>query len=178
MNTKILKIALAEAVAAGLVAITTVSPRAYASYASWSSPGATVYINPANGDGLSDSAVISALQAAMDDWNTQGGSPFRFNYGGQVRDTTTGYDGRNVVLFRNENNGGTIAYTYSWWDASNHLLDSDMIIYDPGYTFYAFDGTCDSSSGYGVYVWRRMKGRPVSVIATSTDEPDEQGLHR
>jgi CDP-diacylglycerol--serine O-phosphatidyltransferase len=33
-------------------------------------------------------------------------------------------------------------------------------------------------SGYGVYVWRRMKGRPVSVIATSMDEPDEQGLHR
>jgi CDP-diacylglycerol--serine O-phosphatidyltransferase len=33
-------------------------------------------------------------------------------------------------------------------------------------------------SGYGVYVWRRAKGKPVSVIATSTDEPDEQGLHR
>lgn len=33
-------------------------------------------------------------------------------------------------------------------------------------------------SGYGVYAWRRMKGKPVSVIATSTDEPDEQGLHR
>jgi len=33
-------------------------------------------------------------------------------------------------------------------------------------------------SGYGVYVWRRMKGKPVSVIATSTDEPDEAGLHR
>ncbi len=33
-------------------------------------------------------------------------------------------------------------------------------------------------SGYAVYVWRRMKGRPVSVIATSTDEPDEEGLHR
>ena len=32
-------------------------------------------------------------------------------------------------------------------------------------------------SGYGVYVWRRMKGKPVSVIATSTDEPDEKGLH-
>jgi CDP-diacylglycerol---serine O-phosphatidyltransferase len=32
-------------------------------------------------------------------------------------------------------------------------------------------------SGYGVYIWRRMKGRPVSVIATSTDEPDEHGLH-
>jgi CDP-diacylglycerol--serine O-phosphatidyltransferase len=33
-------------------------------------------------------------------------------------------------------------------------------------------------SGYGVYVWKRMKGKPVSVIATSTDEPDEEGLHR
>ena len=33
-------------------------------------------------------------------------------------------------------------------------------------------------SGYAVYVWRRTKGRPVSLIATSTDEPDEQGLHR
>ena len=33
-------------------------------------------------------------------------------------------------------------------------------------------------SGYAVYVWKRRTGRPVSVIATSLDEPDEQGLHR
>ncbi len=33
-------------------------------------------------------------------------------------------------------------------------------------------------SGYGIYLWKRIKGRPVSVIATSTDEPDEVGLHR
>jgi CDP-diacylglycerol--serine O-phosphatidyltransferase len=32
-------------------------------------------------------------------------------------------------------------------------------------------------SGYAVYGWRRMKGKPVSVIAISTDEPDERGLH-
>ena len=32
-------------------------------------------------------------------------------------------------------------------------------------------------SGYGVYLWRRAKGKPVSVIAISTDEPDEKGLH-
>ena len=32
-------------------------------------------------------------------------------------------------------------------------------------------------SGYVVYGYRRAKGRPVSVIATSTDEPDERGLH-
>jgi len=32
-------------------------------------------------------------------------------------------------------------------------------------------------SGYAVYAWRRFKGKPVSVIAISTDEPDERGLH-
>ncbi|GAA3998841.1 CDP-diacylglycerol--serine O-phosphatidyltransferase [Comamonas faecalis] len=32
-------------------------------------------------------------------------------------------------------------------------------------------------SGYVVYFWRRSKGQPTSVISTSTDEPDEQGLH-
>ena len=32
-------------------------------------------------------------------------------------------------------------------------------------------------SGYVVYFWRKAKGRPTSVISTSTDEPDERGLH-
>ena len=32
-------------------------------------------------------------------------------------------------------------------------------------------------SGYGVYLWRKSKGKPTSVISTSTDEPDERGLH-
>ncbi|RZL11415.1 MAG: CDP-diacylglycerol--serine O-phosphatidyltransferase [Rubrivivax sp.] len=33
-------------------------------------------------------------------------------------------------------------------------------------------------SGYGVFVWKKLKGSPVSVISTSTDEPEEAGLHR
>jgi CDP-diacylglycerol--serine O-phosphatidyltransferase len=32
-------------------------------------------------------------------------------------------------------------------------------------------------SGYAVYIWRRIKGIPTSVISTSTDEPEEMGLH-
>lgn len=32
-------------------------------------------------------------------------------------------------------------------------------------------------SGYVLYGVRKAKGKPVSVIATSTDEPDERGLH-
>ncbi|MBR6976453.1 MAG: hypothetical protein IKH84_06095, partial [Ottowia sp.] len=32
-------------------------------------------------------------------------------------------------------------------------------------------------SGYVVYGWRKAKGQYVSIVSTSTDEPDEQGLH-
>ncbi len=32
-------------------------------------------------------------------------------------------------------------------------------------------------SGYVVYGYKRLKGKPVSVISTSKDEPDERGLH-
>ncbi|ARU05425.1 CDP-diacylglycerol--serine O-phosphatidyltransferase [Comamonas serinivorans] len=34
-----------------------------------------------------------------------------------------------------------------------------------------------SLSGYAVYVWRRAKGERVSIVSTSTDEPEERGLH-
>lgn len=33
-------------------------------------------------------------------------------------------------------------------------------------------------SGYAVFFWRRVKGRRVILIATSKDEPEEEGLHR
>lgn len=34
------------------------------------------------------------------------------------------------------------------------------------------------ASGYAMYAWRRLKGKPTSVIVTSTDDPDEVDLHR
>ncbi len=33
-------------------------------------------------------------------------------------------------------------------------------------------------SGYALYGWRKTKGLQTSVISTSTDEPDERGLHK
>ena len=33
-------------------------------------------------------------------------------------------------------------------------------------------------SGYVLYGWRRFKGEPTSVISTSTEDPDERGLHK
>jgi CDP-diacylglycerol--serine O-phosphatidyltransferase len=33
-------------------------------------------------------------------------------------------------------------------------------------------------SGYAIYIWRKFKGVQTSVISTSTEEPDERGLHK
>ena len=41
------------------------------------------------------------------------------------------------------------------------------------FSLFLFYGT----SGYVVDAWRKYKGLPTSVISTSTDEPDEKGLH-
>jgi CDP-diacylglycerol--serine O-phosphatidyltransferase len=36
---------------------------------------------------------------------------------------------------------------------------------------------CYALSGYVVYAVRKARGQPTSVISTTTDEPDERGLH-
>jgi len=119
----------------------SVSTYTYSSYGRWTSPPVTFYVNPANAD-VSAAAAVSAIQFAMNVWNTQGGSPFRYVYGGPASDTTNAYDNRNVVLFRNASNGSSIATTYSWWDSSSHLLDSDIIVWDGGFTFFTGDAGC------------------------------------
>jgi hypothetical protein len=117
---------------------------AYATFAKWGSSSASFYVNPANAD-VSQNAAISALQTAMDAWNTQSGTPFRLLYAGQVSNTSTGYDNKNLILFRNDSNGSAIASTYSWWTSSNTLVDSDIVFWDGGRTF--FSGTSGCSNG-------------------------------
>ena len=119
---------------------------AYVTYGKWGTLNVPFYVNPANSD-VSQNAAISALQGAMDVWNKQSGTPFRFSYAGQLSSTTTGYDQKNVILFRKDSNGGAIASTYSW--ASNgYLVDSDVIFWDGSYRFFTGSSGCSS----GVYV--------------------------
>ncbi len=55
------------------------------------------------------------------------------------------------------------------------LIIAVINIHPPTVLFALF--VAYSLSGYGVYVWRRNKGIHVTVISTSTEEPDELGLH-
>jgi len=132
---------VAAAVAVAGAAALHTGVGAYSTFAHWASGPVTFYVNPVNAD-VSQSAAVAALQAGMDVWNTQAGTSFRYQYGGSATDTATAYDNRNVILFRNASNGSTIATTYSWWSSSNELLDSDIVFWDGGFTFFTGNSGC------------------------------------
>jgi hypothetical protein len=123
-----------------LLAIASAS-MSYSTYAKWATWPVTFYVNPANAD-ASASAAAAAVQSALNVWGTQSGTAFRYTYGGTVSDTSTSYDKRNVIIFRNASNGSAIGTTYSWWDGSNNLLDSDIIMWSGNFTFFTGTSGC------------------------------------
>jgi hypothetical protein len=135
------RIVAAVAAAAAGAAVLHTGVGAYSSYARWASTPVTFYVNPVNAD-VSQTAAVAALQAGMNVWGDQSGAAFRYQYGGVVSDTATAMDNRNVVFFRNTTNGSAIATTYSWWNSSNQLIDSDIIFWDGGFTFFTGASGC------------------------------------
>ena len=55
------------------------------------------------------------------------------------------------------------------------LLLAVVSVEPPTVLFLLFVGY--ALSGYAVYAWRKAKGQHASIVSTSTDEPDERGLH-
>ena len=116
----------------------------------WPTMNVSFYVNPANQD-VSPTAAIAAIQAGLAAWSTQAGTPFRFSYAGQVSTTTTGYDNKNIIVFRNTTNGGSIATSY-WWHSSGNLVDSDIIFWDGARKFFTGSSGCTSGTQAGAYV--------------------------
>ena len=139
------KLAFAAAVAAALL-LHAVAPQAYMTGARWTSPAVLVVLNPANAD-LGPDATEQALVAAMTEWNTRGDAAFEWVYNGRTDQATTGYDGRNLVLFRNAGDGSAIATTYSWWSGSS-MLDSDIVFWDAPFAFFAGNAGCGGNGAY------------------------------
>ncbi len=130
--------------AVGIAATLTIGVRAYVTYAKWSSSSVGFYVNPQNADVVEDLALTAVLYGA-EVWETQSGAFFDVLYGGKVSDTTTGYDNRNVVIFRDASNGGAIATTYSWYTGTT-LLDADIIFWDGAYKFFTGWSGCSSGA--------------------------------
>ena len=108
MNSKkIIAVLVTGAAIAGM----TAASYAYSTYSRWTAAQVPYYINPANADVTANAAEL-ALQSGAAAWSTQTNPSISLTYAGRVNDTTTGYDGRNVVIFRNATSGGAIASTY------------------------------------------------------------------
>ncbi len=127
-----------------------VQGRAYSTFGKWASSPVSFYMNPQNKDVTVDAAE-AAFKSAIDTWNTEGSSSFRYNYAGRVGDTATAYDGRNVAIFRADGDGSEIARTYSW-SSGGAIVDADIIFWDGPFTFFTGSDGCVSTPSYGVYV--------------------------
>ena len=130
--------------AATIAAATVLSgdPMAYvASGPAWSQPQTPYYVNSANLD-LSGFSTEAAVRAGADAWQQQSAA-FRFVYSGLSSQTTTTYDGINLVLFRNASSGSAIATTY-WWSSGSRIVDADIVFWDEAFRFFAGSSGCSA----------------------------------
>ncbi len=107
---------------------------------SWATRPVPYAINAANMD-LAESAVESAVRAGAEVWATQSNASIGFSYTGRSAQTTTGFDGINLVVFRNASSGSAIATAY-YWSSGNRIIDADIVFWDAAFQFYAGSSGC------------------------------------
>ena len=133
------------AMIAGIVLVLSTDTSAYATNgATWATFPVPYSINTTNLD-LPESAVEPAVIAGADSWATQSSAAVSLSYTGRSAQTTTGYDGLNLVVFRNASSGSAIATTY-YWSSGNRLIDADIVFWDAAFRF--FSGTTGCSGGF------------------------------
>jgi hypothetical protein len=133
MSAKLRFVLLAATLA--IVAIVPGRSSAYVlSGVSWPQVPVPYYVNPTNIDGLTSAAVEAAVKAGADTWQIQSGASVGATFAGESSQTTNTVDSINLVMFRNESQGSTIATTYYWFQGSD-IIDADIVFWEGGFTF-------------------------------------------
>jgi hypothetical protein len=129
--------------AAGLAL--TAETDAYATNgATWPQHPVPYAINATNMD-LPGAAIAPAVRAGADVWASQSSANVSLAYTGPSAQTTTGYDGLNLVVFRNASSGSAIATTY-YWSSGSRIIDADIVFWDAAFRFFA--GSTGCSGGF------------------------------
>ena len=114
----------------------------------WSGTTTPYWINTSNRDGLSDSALETAVRSGADVWNsTNQNTYFDATYAGPTSRSTVTLNNYNDVFFRNGRSGNAIATTYTWYIGSE-IVEADIAFWDKKWRF--FTGTSDCSGGFYV----------------------------
>jgi hypothetical protein len=112
----------------------------------WAVQQVPYYINPAN-KYMSETAALSAIQAAASNWSAQSNANILLYYMGRTSGASISANGRNEVFFRDESNG-LYGQTYVWWDGTGALIETDTVFYTGGYTFLADGIACAGGALY------------------------------
>lgn len=127
-----------------LIVTATSWPTAYVlNGPNWGTRTVNYYINPANAD-VSEAQAEAAIQFGAATWGSQSNADFRFYYVGRTPGSSLTNNGKNEVFFRNASNGNLIAEAYWWADASNHLIDADVVFYDGAWQFRTSSTGCSN----------------------------------
>ena len=112
----------------------------------WGTTVVNYYVNPQN-KWVSESAAVSALQMAAATWHDQTRANVQLAYAGYTSGASLGLNYKSEVFFRGSTGSGAGAAAYFWTDSSGKIIDSDMVVYEDAYKFFAFSG-CDG----GIYI--------------------------
>lgn len=104
----------------------------------WSTSTVHYYVNPQSIH-LSPSVAVNAVQMAAGVWN-DAGAGIELVYAGTTSGSSLTMNYKNEMFFRDGENGGYAAETYSWWDGSNKYKDSDIVFYEGAYTYFSQSG--------------------------------------
>lgn len=120
-------------------------------FAHWPEPDVPYYINTLNNDNMSSVCVEDDIVEGATAWNSTSGN-ISLNFSGNTSGDNVDPSDENIVFFRDEKSGSTIAVTYTWYTRKGKkIVAFDMVFYDGAWRFFSLNcspGDCNE----GFYV--------------------------
>jgi len=117
-------------------------------FSKWPNPFVSFYVNPNSFD-LSQDCITQQIIAAAENWNEKSG--INLHYEGISDRATVNSSDENVIFFRDDPSGSTIAVTYIWYTKKNGITAFDMVFYD-SWAYFDLSGNCSAGCNTGFYL--------------------------